>query len=441
MNKNNDCHVCIVAYHMIPYTRIWGASQRMYYLANQLVDSGFDTTVISGFYGEFKHEGKYSNFEHIPVLTKPKFIQNHQEKLILKGINIEQRGLTPKLGPKQYILEKIIKPIYRVIERFFFNDFGAIGLFVLLWNKQAYLVLKKKIEDTGVKVIVFSGPYFTCFRLVKKIKKKYPHVKIILDYRDPWNLLKKGSFITNRLEKILLNKADIVTFFSDKFLDSMCNRFEINRSKCLAMYNGYDAQLWEIIGPSNVRLNSDKLIISYTSSDITFEPGSGRDPTVLLKAVLGSKYSKNIVLNLVGCKNLPAFLRNTEFSSNIKLLPLLSHKETLKILRDSHVAVVLSSDEAPVTYTLTGKLFDCLRSGAYLLGIANSRDIDYRKIIENKQIGVGCLNNVTDIRSKIEDIYLKWRSGTLYLRNSERYDEFSRYNQNNKLIEKIKEWC
>ena len=95
MNKNNDCHVCIVAYHMIPYTRIWGASQRMYYLANQLVDSGFDTTVISGFYGEFKHEGKYSNFEHIPVLTKPKFIQNHQEKLILKGINIEQRGLTP----------------------------------------------------------------------------------------------------------------------------------------------------------------------------------------------------------------------------------------------------------------------------------------------------------------------------------------------------------
>ena len=440
MKKYDKGQVCIVAYHMIPNTRIWGASQRMYYLANQLVDSGIETTVISGVYGKFHHEGKFAKFKHIPVLTKPNFIQKHQERMHLQAINVEKTEFPLNRGVKQYVLEKIIKPVYRLMERFLFNDFGAIGLFVFFWNRQASRVLDKEIINNNIKVIVFSGPYFTCFRLAVKIKKKYPQVKIVLDYRDPWNLLKAGSFVTNRLEQKLLNKADLITFFSDKFKNAMCDRYEIKRSRCLTMYNGYDAQLWETIAPSDTRLNSDKLIISYTGSDITFEPGSGRDPDALMRAVSGSKYCKNIVLNIVGCKNQPDFHRNPEFTSNIKFLPLLPHKESLEILRDSHVAVILSSDEAPSNYTVTGKLFDCLRSGAYLLGIANSGEIDYRKIIENKQIGVGCFDDVTAIRTKIENIYLKWRSGTLNLRHAERHEEFSRYNQNKKLIEKIKDW-
>lgn len=436
-NKNS---VCIVAYHMIPNTRIWGASQRMYYLANQLVESGIGTTVISGVYGKFSHKGKHAKFKHIPVLIKPKFIQKRQERVHLNAINVERTGHSSSQGPRQYVLDKFIKPVYRGMERFLFNDWGAVGLFLFLWNKQAFLILNKEIVNNDVKVIVFSGPYFTCFRLVKKIKKKHPHVKIILDYRDPWNLLKVGSFVTNRMEQNLLNKTDLVSFFSDKFRDAMCDRYEINRSKCLTMYNGYDARLWETIAPRDACLKSDKFIISYTGSDITFEPGSGRDPGALMRAVSGSKYSENILLNLVGCKNRPDFHCNPELTSNIKFLAVLPHKDCLKILRDSHVAVILSSDEVPSDYTVTGKLFDCLRSGAYLLGIANSKEIDYRKIIKNKQLGVGCNNDVTEIRTTIENIYLKWRSGSLDLRCSERHDEFSRYNQNNKLIERIKEW-
>ena len=91
MDESDNCHVCIVTYHMIPNTRIWGASQRMYYLANQLVDSGFDTTVVSGFYGEFKHEGKCSNFEHIPVcfyITKKlRFIKPSSNKVKIIRFN------------------------------------------------------------------------------------------------------------------------------------------------------------------------------------------------------------------------------------------------------------------------------------------------------------------------------------------------------------------
>ena len=440
MDESDNCHVCIVTYHMIPNTRIWGASQRMYYLANQLVDSGFDTTVVSGFYGEFKHEGKCSNFEHIPVLIKPDFIQAHQEKLAVKSATDGEVKAPKKLGFKSYILENLVKPVYRAMERLLFNDYGAVGLFMFLWNRQALPVISEEIVKRNTKIIIFSGPYFTCFRLAFKIKKIYPHIKIVLDYRDPWNLLKKGSFITNKLEHKLLQIADSITYFSEKFLDAMHDRYEIERGKGIVMYNGFDNALWNSIdnGPSQSR--SDKLVITYAGSDITFEPGSGRDPDALIRAVTGSLFNEHIVLNLVGCKNQPEKNKYGNNSSNINFLPRVSHKRSLEILSESDVVVILSSDEFPSDYTVTGKLFDGIRSGAYILGIANSREIDYKKIIEKEGLGTGCYDDVSEIQNELTTIYKSWQDGTLDRDIIKNTDDFSRISQNSKLINQVVAW-
>lgn len=440
MDESDNCHVCIVTYHMIPNTRIWGASQRMYYLANQLVDSGFDTTVVSGFYGEFKHEGKCSNFEHIAVPIKPDFIQAHQEKLAIKSVADGEVKASKKLGFKSYILENLVKPVYRAMERLLFNDYGAVGLFMFLWNRQALPVISEEIVKRNTKIIIFSGPYFTCFRLALKVKKIYPHVKIVLDYRDPWNLLKKGSFITNKLEHKLLQIADSITYFSERFQESMNQKYKLDSKKSVALYNGFDNTLWNSIDKGPPQCRPDKLVITYAGSDITFEPGSGRDPDALIRAVTGSEFNQHIVLNLVGCKNQPEKNKYGNISSNINFLPRVSHQRSLEILSESDVAVILSSDEAPVVYTVTGKLFDGIRSGAYILGIANSTEIDYRRIIEREKIGAGCFNNVPDIRREIDLIYENWAAHSPRLVRREKSMEFSREQQNNKLIDIMKSW-
>jgi hypothetical protein len=412
----------------------------MYYLANQLVDSGFDTTVVSGFYGKFKHEGKCSNFEHIPVVIKPDFIQAHQEKLAVKSVSASEVKAPKKFGFKSYISENLVKPLYRAMERFFFNDYGAVGLFMVLWNRQALPVISKEIVKRNTKIIIFSGPYFTCFRLAFKIKKIYPHIKIVLDYRDPWNLLKKGSSITNKLEHKLLQTADSITYFSEKFLNAMNDRYEIERAKGIVMYNGFDSESWRSIVKKPTGTASDKLVISYVGSDITFEAGSGRDPGKLIRAVVGSEYAEHITLNLVGCKNKPKHGRYPESSANINFYPLVSHKESLQYLSDSDVVVILSSDETPSDFTVTGKLFDCIRSGAYILGIANSREIDYKKIIEKEGLGTGCYDDVSEIQNELTIIYKSWQARTLHRDIIKNKDNFSRVSQNSKLINQIVAW-
>ena len=163
---------------MVPTTRIWGASQRMYYLANQLVTSGFGVTVFSGYYGLFKHHGKPLDFEHIPITIKPNFVQSHQENLAIKSIG--QFTKPQRIGIRSYVVNRFVKPLYRKMELCFFNDYGAVGLFVSLWNRRAFRVIDSEIRSHNSKVIIFSGPYFTCFRLAPKIKKMHLTLRLYL---------------------------------------------------------------------------------------------------------------------------------------------------------------------------------------------------------------------------------------------------------------------
>jgi hypothetical protein len=90
---------------------------------------------------------------------------------------------------------------------------------------------------------------------------------------------------------------------------------------------------------------------------------------------------------------------------------------------------------------VTGKLFDCIRSGAFILGIANSNEIDYKKIIEKEGRGSCCYNDVAEIKKELAVIYRNWRDGSLDRDAIKSGDGFSRKNQNSKLINQLIAWC
>ena len=75
----------------------------------------------------------------------------------------------------------------------------------------------KIIESKKIDYIIISGPPFSLFFLIKKIKKNFPYIKIIVDYRDGWtgrinnlSLLLIKKIVRNFIEKKILHYVEYI---------------------------------------------------------------------------------------------------------------------------------------------------------------------------------------------------------------------------------------
>ena len=444
----NRKKIAIITYHMVPHTLQWGASQRMHFLANQLVASGYDVTLFHASFGSNNTMSLDSNYNKVVSYIYPSFLQRIQSGMQLAFRLNSQKSSILKTSLFVFV-RNIFIYFYRFFDKYFFNDFNRIGLFTYLWNFSVSKRIQKCHNSKKFNLVIISGPYFTNFRLISFIKKKL-FVPVFLDYRDPWNLLRDGSFYTRYTEKKLCSKADLLIFFSDNFREDMISRFRLDPNKCLTMYNGYDNNAWSKLSilPLNLRAKvNNRFIISYVSSHISLDPSSGRDPSNLISAISCSSLASSFHLNLIGCDNIHSISQhlkshNLSFNTYGKV----DHLKSLEFLSESHLVVILSSDSKPSSYTLTGKLFDCIKSGAMILGISNE-EIAYSDVISNNNLGFNCSNSSSDIQQKLKKsltLLNELTNSDLVSSNRSSYFKpminshvYSRYFQNQKLIEKI----
>lgn len=429
--------VIIIAYHVLPYTRLWGAAQRVHYYAEHLIEKGYKVDVIGANFGVENNFGKSPNYCSYKVEIKPGIIQRYQESL-----NIPSGHLPAKVSKYTYSIlgkmKKIIKYFYLKAEKILFNDFANYGFLVFLWNIQAKRVIKNVALSNNTNYFIISGPFFGLFSLTTFLKKYFPSKKIIIDYRDPWNLRNGGNYITRFREMKTLLLADIIVLFSKRFRTDIINSFKIDPEKTITVYNGYDGDIWEKIeNDISLRKSSlirdDKFVISYVSSNVTFTPGTPRDPSNLIKSVYQMDNASNVILNIVGCLDIPQ-INSVNDDVTLNLMPFVPHEMALNILRRSNLCVIISTERTTDCYTLTGKLFDCIRSKNPILGIANSTDVDYINIINGSELGATCQNNISEILNILNKQYNNWHSGIKDLTPSLNVKEFSRRKQNGKLI-------
>ena len=211
----------------------------------------------------------------------------------------------------------------------------------------------------------------------------------------------------------------------------------------MLVYNGFDSDLWDEIEDDEANNQSvasqNRFVISYVSSNVSFKDGTPRDPLNLIKAVSLLDNPENISLNIVGCIDKPSTDDFTDYKFDLNLSPFVPHKEALKVMQMSNILVILSTENTTNKYTLTGKLFDCIRSGGFVLGIANSSNVDYRNLIEGLKIGAGCYNEVNEIFSILNIQYNNWRQENGNINLDVDKKKYSRRNQNINLINTINE--
>jgi len=425
--------ILIITYDMIPYSGAWGGAQRMYFLAEHLFKNGYDVTVISAkkdFKGYF---GKEINFNTIYLESK---LTNITSKTSNSN-NKKMENYPDQKTVKNHLKRFLKKPLT------FYNGVKlnepnpAQGLYALIWLNENKNNIGNFINKNKINKVIVSGPPFSLFTLTSYIKRMDKNVKVILDYRDPWNLwnMKKGKPF--RREQKFLKEADYIVGFSELFCQDMVKIFPFIRDKITAVMNGYSAEEWSDVEKETKEDRSkDKLVISYIGS-ISFNKDNKytfRDPYPLLNAFANFDNKNDVELRFVGIHKLTKEIEEVKKNyKNVNLFYQVNHKESLVEMRKSDILVLLhTSNDNSSKYALGGKFFDYLRSGKVLLGIGN-RETYFNKLIENYKLGLIANNNEKEIEQVLHAIYSFWKEGKLNeLRKDENLEieKFSRESQN-----------
>ena len=117
------------------------------------------------------------------------------------------------------------------------------------WNDKAYQVAKELIKKNSISHLIVSCPPYHIMDTFSNLKKEFPHIKLILDYRDIWTIHQKGKgFFGHLSDKRFLNEqqkelkaignADLIFTVANEMTEAIVKAF--NDKKVFTIHNGFD---------------------------------------------------------------------------------------------------------------------------------------------------------------------------------------------------------
>lgn len=390
-----------IVYEMIPYTKYWGAAQRVYFFANFLKDQENKVHIISS--KNTSNEFKYNRdikFDILHFNNQAQVSINEAPNLVLTGSRQDFLGLL------KLMIKKITRNILLTIEKFFINEPNCgVGIITLVWLYKHRQKIIKYVYDNSIDFIIVSAPPFSLFNFffLRSLKKK-TKAKIILDYRDPWNCWNGQKGPSKLFERKALNLSDFVITTNEKHKQKIIEDFKYPITKIKVIMNGYDLNTWNSISSYMPVRKSNKIVISYIGS-ISFDSGSYRNPDIFLNAL--KKYPVNDLfeINFIGVTLSKEKLN--EISQKFKFANfygIVTHKRSLELMLDSDVLLNLhTSNDDSSKYLIGGKLFDYYKSNRFVLSI-NSKDSFEASFIKKENIGLCVENNIEEILESLNYI-------------------------------------
>ena len=304
------------------------------------------------------------------------------------------------------------------------------------WVRPSVRFLRRYLSGHPVDAVVTTGPPHSMHLIGLNLKKYFPDLPWIADFRDPWTnidfykdlgLTSWADRIHHRLEKQVVKHADAVVVVSS----GMQEEFKQLQPKSLHLIpNGYDEE--DVV---STEVKPDQLFsISHIGT-----LNAARNPEVLWKALsqLCSEdvaFRNDLQIQLIGKVDYSVVesLKARGLDKQTRKIDYLPHNEAIAKQQSSQVLLLLINQTANAKGILTGKFFEYLASGRPVLGIGPV-DGDAAEIL--KQTGAGTMigyNDVSTAVTIIREWYRLYKSGGLKLK-PDSVERFSRRNLTHEL--------
>ena len=285
------------------------------------------------------------------------------------------------------------------------------------WIKPSVAYLTNYLKKNRIDLIVTTGPPHSMHLIGLQLKKHFPKIPWLADFRDPWTeidfyhrlkLTPMADAIHRRLERKVLQMADVVTTVSPSLQRSTA---KIAKRPVSVVFNGYDPADFSTDQP----FDSEFFSIAHFGSF-----NRDRNPEMLwqvLKELCASHhdFANRLKIVLIGQvdETILESIRVNGLKNQLVLTGHLEHRVGLERLQNAQLLLLPLNDAPTVRGILPGKMYEYMALKRSILAIG-PEDGDYAQILQETNTGkVLDVHNPLGMRSYIWECYSEFRSGTL----------------------------
>ncbi|MGD9488335.1 MAG: glycosyltransferase [Calditrichaceae bacterium] len=324
--------------------------------------------------------------------------------------------------------ENIKERISRWIRSNVFIPDAKIG-----WIPFAVRTGMKIIENENIDVILSSSPPHSVQLIARRLAKK-SGLRWIADYRDPWvdafwqSDLTRTNYARNRdlkMEKETLGAADEIVTISPSLISLFSHKANNNYH---LISNGYDPDDFGNVEKKQSRkfrikyfghLGKDQNIHAFFKSLTSF------DPAILNKMEITFFGSVH--------KTIEMTVKEYNLESYINFNPYISHDKMLVQMIDSDLLLLVIPDIPENRGIVTGKIFEYMASGNYILGIGPV-DGDAAMILEQTGSGKMYAHNQS-LNDTLLSYFQNWKNDRWNKADKTETSKYSRKELSKKLAE------
>ena len=300
------------------------------------------------------------------------------------------------------------------------------------WIKPSVKYLTQYLKEHPVDQIVSTGPPHSMHLIALGLKRKFPNLKWIADFRDPWTnidfyaklrLTKWADKKHRKLEKKVLLTADHVVTVTPRWQDDF---HKMSNRDIDLVYNGFDHVDFENL----IDETDTKFTISHFGSF-----NKDRNPQSLWKALAELKneipeLKDHLSIQLIGQTDdsIRQSVKQAGLNEFLNCFDFLPHDKGVSLLKKSQVLLLPINNAPNAMGIIPGKMYEYMALNRPILAIGPP-DSDSAKIILETKSGI-CkdFGDMEGIKNTLQLYFYQFRKGELKV-NSHSYEKYSRKNQ------------
>jgi hypothetical protein len=266
---------------------------------------------------------------------------------------------------------------------------------------------RRIVKDRKIDVVVITVPPFSSVLLVAKLRKEFPDLAIVVDFRDEWlsttidlvsfSRSERAIKVARDAEADAVAKATTVVAVTEAARREIRGRYpQEPESKFQLVPNGFDGT--RLRGPvsSTAPPSHDRIVAAYVGTLY-----GSTEPTTLVEAMqsLPPEVKSRFRLRFIGHIEEPRFREALlELGDMVEVKGFLPQHEALAVMNEADYALLITHDPLNVA----AKFYDYIGSGKPILGTVHP-DGDVRRLLED--LGAGWWAGSRDVEG-IRQLFL-----------------------------------
>jgi glycosyltransferase involved in cell wall biosynthesis len=264
------------------------------------------------------------------------------------------------------------------------------------WLPFAFPAARRIIRNRKIDLVLITVPPFSTVLLVSKLRKAFPALPIVLDFRDEWltttinlvsfNKNEKARQIAQQAEAEAVRDATAVVAVTEAARREIRSRYPVEaEEKFLCVPNGYDlaprtAESGDTAATASPTNPNEKIVLTYIGSVY-----GSTDPTTFIEAVSGlpEPIRARLHVRFIGHIETPAYREALlSLGETIELCGFVPQAKALQAIQHTTYLLLITHDRINVA----AKLYDYLGGGKPILAAVHP-DGDVRRLLEETRTG------------------------------------------------------